>query len=425
MREVVTTCCVRKCTLGLSVLFFAGPILAEGQVQAASDSLWRNMAPKLFIQDEACSDLDYVRTQIVFVNYVRDPKEAEVHLIISSSPTAGGGVEYTLDFKGLGEYKDISLVLRHTVNPDATEDEVRTALVRGIERGLVPFVARTELKNRLQIAFEAPAQTAAVTDPWRNWVFEVSGYAFPQGDQSWSYLYCSLNLGVNRVTEREKLNLVGGFYVTENRYVMDSSIVRAVKRNYTVSTSYLTKLSEHFAAGVAASYSNSQYGNILFGVSALPRLEYNFVPYREYARHEVYARLDPTAHYRRYYDTTVYDRTQDFLLQDVICLGTRATRRWGTVDVSATGSHYVHDFNKNRLSLDGSTTIRIVAGLSLGLGGGYSFIHDQLALRKGEATEEERLLRLKELQTGYTYYGYVNLTYTFGSIYNNVVNPIF
>ena len=102
-----------------------------------------------------------------------------------------------------------------------------------------------------------------------------------------------------------------------------------------------------------------------------------------------------------------------------------ATRRWGTVDLSVTGSHYLHDLSKNRLTLSGSATLRIVAGLSLNVGGWYELIHDQLSLRKGAATEEERLLRIRELGTGYTYYGWIGLTYTFGSIYNNIVNPIF
>jgi hypothetical protein len=84
-----------------------------------------------------------------------------------------------------------------------------------------------------------------------------------------------------------------------------------------------------------------------------------------------------------------------------------------------------HDFSRNRLSLNADITLRIVAGLSLSLSGNYSFIHDQLGLRKEGATEQERLLRLRELGTGYSYYAYIGLSYAFGSIYSNIVNPIF
>jgi len=52
-------------------------------------------------------------------------------------------------------------------------------------------------------------------------------------------------------------------------------------------------------------------------------------------------------------------------------------------------------------------------------------VHDQLSLVKGGATTEEILLHRKELETQYRYYVSFGLTYTFGSIYNNVVNPRF
>ncbi|MEA1878395.1 MAG: hypothetical protein U9N86_16255 [Bacteroidota bacterium] len=87
--------------------------------------------------------------------------------------------------------------------------------------------------------------------------------------------------------------------------------------------------------------------------------------------------------------------------------------------------NYLHDFSKNNLSLSGSMSIRIAKGLNFNFGGGASLIHDQLALVKGGASTEEILLRRKELATAYQYFTYFGLSYTFGSIYNNVVNPRF
>jgi len=48
-----------------------------------------------------------------------------------------------------------------------------------------------------------------------------------------------------------------------------------------------------------------------------------------------------------------------------------------------------------------------------------------LNLKKGDVSEAERLLKLTELATKYRVEGGIQLTYTFGSIYNNVVNPRF
>jgi hypothetical protein len=46
-------------------------------------------------------------------------------------------------------------------------------------------------------------------------------------------------------------------------------------------------------------------------------------------------------------------------------------------------------------------------------------------LKKGDVPEEEVLLRLQQLATGYSYFMHFGVNYRFGSIFNNVVNPRF
>jgi hypothetical protein len=85
----------------------------------------------------------------------------------------------------------------------------------------------------------------------------------------------------------------------------------------------------------------------------------------------------------------------------------------------------VNDFSKNRLELFTDIRIRIFKGLSIEIGGSIAHINDQVNLKKGDVTEAERLLKLTELATKYRIEGGIELTYTFGSIYNNIVNPRF
>ena len=66
-----------------------------------------------------------------------------------------------------------------------------------------------------------------------------------------------------------------------------------------------------------------------------------------------------------------------------------------------------------------------IGGLEFNIFGRYSRVRDQLYLPAGDATTEEILLSLRQLQTGYEYSMSAGLSYTFGSIYNNVVNPRF
>ena len=57
---------------------------------------------------------------------------------------------------------------------------------------------------------------------------------------------------------------------------------------------------------------------------------------------------------RDYYEETLYEKESELLGRNTLLVGVSLVRRWGSVDLSATGSHYFHDFGKNRLSLSAS-----------------------------------------------------------------------
>jgi hypothetical protein len=68
-------------------------------------------------------------------------------------------------------------------------------------------------------------------------------------------------------------------------------------------------------------------------------------------------------------------------------------------------------------------SLRLFRGLSLRAFGSYDVIHNQFALAKHNFTAEEILTRQFQRGTTYRYWGNIGLSYTFGSIFNNVVNP--
>jgi hypothetical protein len=50
-------------------------------------------------------------------------------------------------------------------------------------------------------------------------------------------------------------------------------------------------------------------------------------------------------------------------------------------------------------------------------------VRDQLYLAAGTLSRDEVLTQQRALQTSYQYNAFVGLSYTFGSIFNSVVNP--
>jgi hypothetical protein len=157
----------------------------------------------------------------------------------------------------------------------------------------------------------------------------------------------------------------------------------------------------------------------------LPGIEYDLFPYSESTRRQLRILYSVGFKYVNYIDTTIYDKTREPLWLHSLLASYQVVQKWGSVDVSLNYSNYFHDWSKNNLSLYGYLSLRIAKGLSVNFGGGASLIHDQLGLLKQNLSTDEILLRRKELETQYEYYTSFGFTYTFGSIYNNVVNPRF
>ena len=69
--------------------------------------------------------------------------------------------------------------------------------------------------------------------------------------------------------------------------------------------------------------------------------------------------------------------------------------------------------------------VRITGGLSFFVNLNGSVVHNQVSLVKGGATEQEVLTKRRQLASNYNYNTSFGLTFRFGSVLNNFVNPRF
>ncbi|MGB9893576.1 MAG: hypothetical protein ACPLRA_04120, partial [Candidatus Saccharicenans sp.] len=95
--------------------------------------------PKVFIDCHQC-DLNYIRSEITFVSFVRERTEADIHILITIQSTAEGGREYTLNFIGRNNFYDLNNTLKYTSSRMDSADAERKGLVRVLKVGLVPFL---------------------------------------------------------------------------------------------------------------------------------------------------------------------------------------------------------------------------------------------------------------------------------------------
>lgn len=157
----------------------------------------------------------------------------------------------------------------------------------------------------------------------------------------------------------------------------------------------------------------------------MPGIEYDVFPYSQSTRRQFRILYKVGYNYVSYIDSTIYNKINEHLWLHSLTAAYEIIQKWGSIDFVAEYSNYFHDWEKNNLTISGYMSLRIVKGLSFNISTGIALIHDQLNLPKGGATQEQVLTRQHELETQYSYYTSFGFSYTFGSIYNNVVNPRF
>ena len=161
-----------------------------------------------------------------------------------------------------------------------------------------------------------------------------------------------------------------------------------------------------------------------------PALEFNLFPYAESSRRQVRFSYFLNLRSFDYDEVTIFDKTSEVLLHQQFATRLEFEQPWGEASASFEASSYLTDFSETlldlyRLQMFGFLQVRLVRGLSIFGFGNISRIRDQVFLPKEEASEEEILLGNVRLPTSFRYRLSVGLSYTFGSIYNNIVNPRF
>ncbi len=386
----------------------------------------KKSAPRVFIDAQSRNiDQNFIKEEIQFVNYVRDRKEADIHMLITDQGTGSGGTEYTIEFIGQSLFEDLHNELKFYSNKVDTKDDTRRGLVQMLKLGLVPYVVRTPICSILQLNIDRKVKTTAVEDTWNLWVFSISANGRLNGEKSRQSNSLFGNASINRTTPQSKFRLGISTYIEESKFDYEDYKETSTSNSRSLDGLYVFSLSEHWSIGAYLKIEYSTYSNINYGLSIHPAIEYNFFPYSESTRRQFRLLYRIGYNFDKYLEETIYEKMKDQTFSQTLTATLEFNQPWGNIEISLEGSNYLHDFRYNRFRISSNMSIRIVKGLSVTLDGRYSAVHDQLALRKGSAELEEILLRRTELASNYNYQVRVGLSFSFGSVYSNVVNPRF
>ncbi len=414
---------MRHALLILAALLIFTTISSAGAAQASTQG-----PLKVFLD---CSDCfqDFLRSEIDFVDYVRDRTEADVHVLITRSETGAGGREYTAAFIGRGVFAADDQTLKAVTTSDAPEDVRRRQIATTLRIGLLHYVARNGVPAQLDVSVELDSNGArpeAGTDRWNNWVFSLRGSTSFQGEESSKETNIGARASADRITPDWKITLGGEYDRETQEFDLDEDEPGKFRRSQRELQFLVVKsLGEHWSAGVDGGVSASTFDNTRLQFDVAPAIEYNFFPYAMYARRQFRALYAVGVRSLRYNEETLFGKTRETLPGHNLSVSFEQRERWGSLEAGVEWSQYLHDLSKSRLEANGDMSVRIIKGLSVSAEIDASRIRDQISLPSRGATPEEVLLRLRRLLSGYQYDFQVSLTYTFGSIFSSVVNPRF
>jgi len=396
---------------------------------------------KIFLDCNADCDLDYIKTEINYVNFVPDRFVSNIYVLITSQSTGSGGQEIKLFFSGRDQFTGIEDTLTFYRKSVDTDDEYRKSLVQYLKLGLVQYLAKTNLADKIRISVESidskPLNALEnKKDKWNFWVFNASVNGFFNSDDFVKSVNVSGRINANRVTEKMKASISAYISKNNRKFSYNGIVTKITTDNSGLDATYVKSIGQRWSAGGTGSFEKSTYSNYDFQVLVNPAVEYSFYPYKEAVKKSVtlFYRIGPS--YNNYIDSGYYDSPENYVLSQKLSLNINAVQKWGNISFNISWDNFLNSFylnnakisgfNVNTLSIGGEFEVRLFKGLSLSADifsdftkGVYPNIPRKLF------SIDDLLTGSRQYPTAKNFFMFFRLNYRFGSIYNNVVNPRF
>ncbi|MBX3174115.1 MAG: hypothetical protein KF709_06855 [Gemmatimonadaceae bacterium] len=373
-------------------------------------------------------DRNFFVTELPFVLWTQDRLDADVHALITGLGTAAGGTEITIVLLGRGLFGGRADTLRTAVPPNSSDDMRRRQLAQVLQLGLVPYALRISGSARFTLRYDAPSDGAApsevIRDPWNFWVYRLRANGSGGAESLNSNYQLNGSVNVSRTTEDLKLSFNIYEEYRSNRFTLsDSTTPTYVLRSTDVSARVVRSLTDHWSFGTRVTGGRSEFRNQQASAGIDLSAEYNVFPWRDATSRQLIAAVALGGRYYDYNEPTIYERLTESRPVARAILAGESRQQWGTIDASLRYTHFLHDAATYNISFNGRAQLRLTRGLSLELRGDAARVNDQLYLPRGGASDEEVLTRQRALATNFRVGGSVGLSFTFGSIYNTIVNP--
>ncbi|MDG2332162.1 MAG: hypothetical protein P8M05_11280 [Flavobacteriales bacterium] len=384
----------------------------------------QNGAPKIFIDCFFC-DIKYMKQNMPYFNYVRDRKFADVHIMGFRQLTGSGGWEESFEFIGLNNFNGMIDTLITIIGPNTTSEEKRISETKLFKLGIIRFAAKTPISDDFSIIYNAPVEQKTSTDSWKNWVFEISGNGWIGGSDVYKSTYLWSYFNVEKVSPKFRFEFNISADYNETKQELSDQTFTSILKGQDLNSEAVWSISDHWSWGIFGQAQTSIYNNYTMNCDVKPGIEYNLFPYSESTKKQLRISYRIGLGYNKYNETTIFNINEELIPIHRLSVAHRIREKWGNVNVGVWANQYLHNTNLYSLRIFSNLNLRIIKGLNFNISGNFGITQDQISLSKSGLSDEQILAGQGQRATNYTFNTNLGLSYTFGSIFNSIVNPRF
>lgn len=387
---------------------------------------------KIFLDCDRC-DQEFLRQNLGNVQFVRDQGLGDVHIFVVTQRNGAGGRSFEMDFIGKNDLEAINYKLTFSTDANMTQDDERRRTMEYLKLGLVRFwIARGTIDEVVvNVPFpEDEENKVEEKDPWNYWLFRVGANGFFNGQELSRRSNFNVNASARRVTEKNNFSLFLRY--GENRststFVNDlgeEEDFNVFNNNKRLNVNDVLSINNHWSYGFFGSIGTSTFSNFDLFATFRPAIEYSFFDYVDSAKKQLTISYRNGIRYNEYIERTVFNETEEVFWEHGVQLGGRINQEWGTVNAEVSFNQFLNDPSLNATNFFLSTDVRLFKGFNFNVSGSYSITRNQVNISGGGLTVEELLLQQQQLPSGFDFFVSVGFNYSFGSIYNTIVNPRF
>jgi hypothetical protein len=386
--------------------------------------------PSLFLSCPLeCFDA-YLRQELSYFDFARDPHRADITLVIARQAAGNGGERFTvvLSRRIPTPHADALAPRSFSLPAGAPPHAARGRLLQSILRLL-----RDELHDSAhEQAFELSLPPrdgktlSALRDPWDYWVFMPELRAEGEGGSGYYFVETSGVVTIRRVTASSKFRLRGVYGRRWSSYRLeDASRIYGDIYGWETRAIYAHALGQRWALGAVVTGRANEFENLRGHIHGGPLLEFNVFPYTENALRQLRLAYQVGVWANWYIEPNSAGRTREVPPYHALSLIADVNQPWGSVQWVGQLNAFLNALDQYRVSTGVVLSLRLFEGLAVSLEGEAAYVRDLINLRQRPVSDEELLLWTAQQPTDFTFEFKFALTYAFGSVHNTIVNPRF